>query len=62
MELVGADNMRQWRIVVEFFPNATDKAKWYWEVREGGELLQAGHETDYDLAAEQIGHTLGLFL
>jgi len=61
-EWVGEDNLRQWRVIVEYYPNATDKAKWYWEVREAGELLDAGHAEDHAWAVDEVSQTIGRFL
>jgi len=53
IEWTGSGNLRQWRIVVEHYPNAEVNHKWYWEVREGGELLDAGHTVDEVDALEE---------
>lgn len=55
VEMVMADSLRHWRVTVEYYPNATwSDVKWYWEVREVGELLDAGHTEDVRDAMEAV--------
>lgn len=61
MTTVPEENFRQWRIVVEFYPNGDfgrTGPLWYWEVREKGELFDAGYTSHADQAAWEAGQVI----